>query len=702
MKTWRLFACAFLLAGGALAAEIIKVSETERVVENLNKEFFNTKIGADVRVTTIAYAFNVKEECFLKLPNGEQYTITEELNIPGVKIFDDPEYTCGVIINVQSENLVGEWELIAWELRHSSPIEKRLPFTIYVEEIVNAAPKQVTITEGSDLYLHLESNTELRETCKLFGADESESVNFELDSNYIESCGFIVKGVKASDSGKWEIRYGNGIIYRAFTEVTVNEIWNGQHMDLVWAKDRPVDITIGPEDAVYCRIQDPSGTAVFDGFGACKIVLGRTHREHNGVWKMTVGLPGKVLTENYDFKVTVTEAARKPTVTTHVEKQQPEVLLTCSVPTEYEVRACKFRDPSGRMLLANEGVGESRYSFHGAGVSLNSQVRTHECGLRIVDPQTSDLGLWRCAIETDQDEYYGFLTVLCPWAMRDPEVAASVVSEPVLTTDVDRITAVEGDAVTMTCSIQSAVRYCYFRARNGTVFNISPGTSSETMEYVGAGLDAGECGIRFKNLLSSDSGSWSCHVGFQDFNEPEQRAVFDVTVNEPMTARQYAEQSTLVVEGQVYNSRQLEYCRFVRIDGLGVTAANLPDRYSSHDSLTTGLCKIRIEDATILDHHPWTVVARILGQDVEISQSTTHSITMPPAAAPGNPNKQLIFWIPMMLLVMVLTALVVLLVPKRNRRRTLDRMNIIRDSIRGSFQKKPLQDPALNTGVMAA
>ncbi|XP_059051891.1 uncharacterized protein LOC131846572 [Achroia grisella] len=581
-ESWYWIIPAVLMSVSGMITGIVKLvtrDNDSREVEILNREIYNTHIGANVRVTIPAYRYE-KEQCFIKLPNFDRHEMNQYLNVDGIHVINDPDYVCGAVINVHSQDMVGEWVMIAWEIRYTYPLERRLPFIIKVNETINAVPKQVTITEGNDLYLHLQNNTELHETCKLFGPDENEIVNFELDSNYLESCGFIVKNVKVSDSGKWEIRSGNGIIFRAFTEVTVIERWNKQYTALNWVKDGSVDITIGPEDAVYCRIEDPSGTVVFLGFGACKIVLERTTEEHNGVWKISLTLPEKVLTE--DLEVTVTEG------------------------------------------------------------------------------------------------------------------------KPVLTTDVDRITAMEGDTVTMSCSIQSAVRYCYFRAHNGTVFNVSPGSISGTMEYVGAGLDAGECGIRLRNLLSSDSGSWSCHVGFQDYNEPEQRADFDVTIEEAMTARQYSEQSTLVVEGLVYNSRQLEYCRFVRIDGLDVTSEILPDRYTSHDSLDTGLCKIRIENATNLEHHPWKVVARMLSQEVEIFQSTTHSISMPTAAEPGNLNNQLIFWIPMMLLMIVLAALVVLLVPKRNRKRTLDRMNIIRDSIRGSFQKKPLPDPAPHAGVTVA
>ncbi|KAM3962089.1 uncharacterized protein ACR2FA_003773 [Aphomia sociella] len=621
MKSWR--SCviyALLLTGGALAAEITKIEasnvskDESRAVEYLESQYFNTKIGATEQVTVTAFAFNTKESCFIKTPNGEQYTITKDLNLPGLEIVEDANVACGVSVTIQSEDMIGDWELIAWELRYSDPIEKRLPFTIHVEEL-----------------------------------------------------------------------------------------WNSQSMDLVWAKDKAVDVTIGPDNAIYCKIEDPSGFTVVDSFGKCNIVLAKAEREHSGTWKMTVGYSGKVLTEDYDFTVTVREAARKPEVTTHVEKQRPQVILTCSVPTEYEVRTCKFRDPSGRVLIANEGIGESRYTFHGAGVSLNSEVRTHECGLRIANPQNSDLGLWRCAVETDQEIYYGFLTVLCPWAMSDPNVAASVVSEPTLTAHANSISALQGDAVTMSCSVQAAINYCYFRVGNGTVFNVSPGTSSNNFEYVGAGLDAGECGIKFNNMLTSDTGRWSCHVGFMDLSEPEQRAAFDVTVNEAIVAQQFVEQeNTLVIQGQVYNNRQLEYCRYVRIDGQGITSATLPNaRYTTNESLNTGGCALRIQEASVMEHHPWTVVARILGQDVEISAVTTHTISMPPAGQPGN-SFNIVLWVPLIILGIVLLALATLLVPKRNRRRTFDRISIMRDSFRSSFQKKPLHHPAQDTGVMAA
>lgn len=53
-------------------------------------------------------------------------------------------------------------------------------------------------------------------------------------------------------------------------------------------------------------------------------------------------------------------------MTTHVAQDKPTVTVTCSIATDANVNACKFRDPQGKLLLAAGGVAEDRYVFHGA------------------------------------------------------------------------------------------------------------------------------------------------------------------------------------------------------------------------------------------------------------------------------------------------------------------------------------------------
>ncbi|XP_026332157.1 uncharacterized protein LOC113239386 isoform X2 [Hyposmocoma kahamanoa] len=322
---------------------------------------------------------------------------------------------------------------------------------------------------------------------------------------------------------------------------------------------------------------------------------------------------------------TVAEVS-KAEVRTRVEKSRPYVTLLCSVAVQSKVTACKFRGPSGRVLLASEGVGEDRYSFHGVGVRFDANVTNHECGLRITVPLAQDLGLWRCAVKTDTDTFYGFLAVLCPWVAPAPGVQR----EPTLIADKELVTGYEGDAVTMSCTIQSAIKYCYFRAPNGTTYSVSPGTKHPLMEYVGAGFDAGECGIRYKGLTSPVNGhwnseTWSCHVGLLNVSKPEQRATMTLDMIELLTVEQQGGwgQEEVTVTMRVAGTRPLDYCRFVRIDGFGFTVDNVPDLYSVEDLRSIGQCTLRIPDPTMLDVHPWTLAVRIRGQDVEILKSTT-------------------------------------------------------------------------------
>lgn len=72
--------------------------------------------------------------------------------------------------------------------------------------------------------------------------------------------------------------------------------------------DRPVQGVMGPEDAVYCRIEDPNGYTVFEGFGRCHIDVERVRLDHHGEWSMTVGSPGRVLTDQHTFLVSVSKA----------------------------------------------------------------------------------------------------------------------------------------------------------------------------------------------------------------------------------------------------------------------------------------------------------------------------------------------------------------------------------------------------------
>ncbi|CAH2054300.1 unnamed protein product, partial [Iphiclides podalirius] len=654
--------------------------------------YFTTRIGEVHTVKILEYDFLDTEKCSLVTPDGERHDL-DELDIYGIAAIKDQNVACGIKIHVVSEDLAGNWMLISRSTRFSTEIvEKRMPVTIILEEIVNAIPSEIAVVEGNDIYIRLEASTPFYESCKLIDPANNERVDIEKDARHIDTCGFILRNATQKDSGYWHIAYGVKTNYKAWTLLIIHGLNNTElPSHYTWTMDRPVEQLIGSDNTVYCRVLDANDNVVFDGFGKCNISLARVSTEHAGTWKMFVGSEGRMLTEEHKFEVAVREGASKPAVSTSIATEKPIVTLTCSVSSPEPVRACKFRDPSGRVLLAAPGVGEGRYAFHGNGASYSSGVHGYECGLQITEPVIGDLGLWRCALETETETYYGFLTALCPWAMRDPEVAAMVQSEPLLQAESELVNGVTGTPVTMSCSVQSPIRYCYFRARNGTTFSVSPGESTAFVEYAGAGFDAGECSVRFSNLLPSDGGLWSCHVGFSDPTEPEQRAQFEVSVQELLTAEQREEKNAVIVTGRVHDNRPLEYCRFVRIDGLGFTTENLPEGYRSDSLLSVGRCEIRIPNPSVLELHPWTVAVRVRGHDVEYSQQTLHSLQAPPTdpERPVGPVYRFpLAWVVVIVVGLSLVVVGALAGPRRHRQWTATRAARLRDSFRHSFGGK--------------
>ncbi|CAK1594014.1 unnamed protein product [Parnassius mnemosyne] len=674
---------------------------------NMDPGYFVTKIGESHNLKIPEYDFLNSEKCYIVTPDGKQYDV-EISQIYGIEVIKDYNVACGVKVHVVSEQMIGDWTLISRGIRYSTEVvERRLPFTIILEETVNALPSEITVKQGNNIYIRLEDSTPFHDTCKLIDPFNNIRTNIEKDSRYVDTCGFIVKNASEKDSGFWHIKYGERTIYKAFVRVTVNgDDKTDIQSHYTWTLDRPVEELMGPENTVYCRVVDANGNTVFDGFGRCNVTLNRVTVEHAGTWRMFVGLEGRVLTDEHVFEVSVREAAPKPVVSTSVVTDKPLVTLTCSVSSPHAVRSCKFRDPSGRILLANPGVGEDRYTFHGNGASLQSGVQNHECGIQITNPVIRDLGLWRCAMATDAETYYGFLTVLCPWAMQDPEVAATVESEPTLQAENEMVNGLVGETVTMSCSVQSAIRYCYFRASNGTTFSVSPGESTGAIEYAGAGFDAGDCSIRFSSLSVSDSGSWSCRVGFVNPSEAEQHASFEVSIQDTLVVEQKVEDNTLIITGRVHNDRAVEYCRFVRIDGLGFTTENLPEGYRSHSRLSEGRCEIWIPSPSVLELHPWSVAVRIRGQGIELSRQTLHSLQEP---QPENENEKTIYrfpitWLMILIIGMSLIMTGILVGPKKNRTWTYARASSIRDSFRRSFSKKIIVEqsvPERNTPMSA-
>ncbi|RVE49321.1 hypothetical protein evm_006034 [Chilo suppressalis] len=655
--TWRLF---FELYNGSAFSQFYNVKvdglpnidqttttenpesyEPKREIEQLDSQFFNTHIGAEHIVTIRKYDFVNTESCHLMSNDGNVYD--ERDQIAGVSWITDINVACGVKINVDGEYLIGNWTLLLRAIRLSTWIEKRQPFTIYIEESIKAWPERIIVATGKNIHVRLAEPAPngLQDTCNLVHENEDINLPYEKDENNKETCGFIIRNVRVEHQGDWHIVLGKTIIYKASIEVIVNGDHGSSQSYMTWEMDSQVDMLVGPENAVYCSIVDPAGRTIFQDFSRCRITIERVTQNQKGTWVLIVGAPGRISTDEHRIHVMI-EKNREvvmPTVITKVEQQLPELFLSCSIPEDYQVRTCKFRDPDDKVLLAANGVSDEDY-MNGFRIRISTNVSSTGCSLRIINPTTTAVGFWRCALETtDNRAFYGFLQVYNDSGfIPDYSRPTSVITAPTLIPKVDTIMVDEGDAVTLSCSIQTQIEYCYFSSDNGTVFNVHPGLSTDSMEYVGAGFQAGECGVRM-TLLPSDSGLWSCHVGLlkADSNNlaPEQRAQFGVDVQPIFTVTQSEEFNNVVsLRGRVILGRAIDYCRYVRSDGEGFNEHNLPPNYRSWSYLYKGNCNLQIENASMLDRQPWTIVTRIRSHREEISGITKPDVILPPPPPP--------------------------------------------------------------------
>ncbi|CAD0204884.1 unnamed protein product [Chrysodeixis includens] len=663
------------------------IEDRERRIEYLPKQNIETKIGAshDFSINTQLSANH--ESCHLKTPQGLQYILMEGFNVPNVEILTDSRIECGVQINVPTEDMLGEWTLFSRSMRLSDPIERRLTFTLRIEETFSLG-NPVIIQEGYELFLRLPEKTDLYETCKLIGPDGEQVEGATVAPYDMERCGFIVKNVTKSLNGTVTIEYGKGITYKGKVEVNVIDTPRPVKFDDEdWFLGSAVDKIVGPSNIVYCNIMknyNENFVTVHDGFGPCRIKLDRVRLEDRGYWRMQYTVLGSVMTQVDLLNVNVIEVD-PIRVSTDVEISSPSVTLTCSVPASYNVTGCKFRDPMKGIMVASQNVGHEGHIFYDAIVDHESSTSSHACSLRFSNPNNQYMGMWRCAVNTDVGMFYGFLEVRVPWIQEDeyfhyPEVEVSA--------DNMYVRGLVGDPITMFCSATVAIRYCYFRSENGTIYSAGPDMKTENYKYVGNGLDAGECGIEISNLQSADTGRWTCNVGLTgDYHDIEKSTVITVEMNDKLTVNHFWNNGEVYVQPRIYGNRPIDYCRFVRIDGLGFTSMAPPEGYYVDRYSTFFPCDLVITRPTLADRRPWVVAVKLRGENGEIVTRTPFNLLV----IPGNMPFSFGFfaWVMVMMFCLIVMAVGVAMIPKKNREWTARRASRIRDSFRRPRRETP-------------
>ncbi|XP_022815519.1 uncharacterized protein LOC111348841 [Spodoptera litura] len=656
-----------------------------RTVEILSPQIIDTKLETTHRVTIASTSSVENESCHILTPTGLQYAFITGFNVSNVEIVTGSGIDCGVEVHVYNTEMIGDWTLISRAVRRSGTtathIERRRTFSIHVEEVL-AAGNPITITEGSDLYLRLPVTTEMFKTCKLFGptGEDLNEKQYLIDDIHRESCGYIIQKVNLTQSGTWSIIFGKSIIYRANIQVNVLEPVQIAVQDQQWTVGQAVNMTMGPADAVYCNLYNSRRDTVFDDFGPCRVEIDKVTSDLRGQWLIYVGVPGSIGVRYQKFNVDVLSSDWRPFVTTEVVEAENMVTLSCSVSSNYVVQACKFATPEGHILLANHGVGQGVY----AGASrYETDTNSLRCKITLTNPELRTRGIWRCAVHTKDNTGYGFLTYFRGYK---PEHTSSSdrndVTVPFLQSQFPFYSVTEGENTILSCSISAPIRYCYFRSPNGTVFNVGPSLASESYEYVGNGFDSGECGVKFNELGTDHTGTWSCSVGMTNFEERSD--AFEVGVSEPIRVFHTWRSGVLEIGAIAGDWKPLDYCRFVRNDGLGFNSINPPpDFYMYQWSIYEGRCILTITEPTGWDLQPWTVFVKVTGETNERSDNT--GMLQRPAEANSRASK-ILFWMLGATMGFLFIVAAVSLIPPKNRKWTYERAA----SIRNSFRRNPM------------
>ncbi|CAH0677897.1 unnamed protein product [Spodoptera exigua] len=664
-----------------------------RTLEILSPQVIDTKLDTTHRVTITSTKDVENESCHIVTPSGLQYAFIAGFNLSNVEIVTGTGIECGVELHVYNTDMIGDWTLISRATRTSGTtithVERRRTFSIHVEETL-ATGNPITITEGSDLYLRLPETTDLYKTCKLYGptGEELTEKQYLIDEIHRESCGYIIEKVNLSQSGTWTIVYGKSIIYRSNIQVNVLEHVQLAVQDQQWTVGQSVNMTMGPADAVYCNLYNSRRDTVFDDFGPCRVVIDRVTSDLRGQWLIHVGVPGSIGVQYQTFNVDVLSPDWRPFVTTEVVEAENTVTLSCSVSSNYVVKACKFASPEGHILLANQGVGQGIYD----GASrYETDTNGLRCKITLTNPELRTRGIWRCAVHTKDNTGYGFLTYYRGYK---PEHNSNSdrydVTVPYLRSQFRFYSVTEGENSILSCIISAPIRYCYFRSPNGTVFNVGPSLSSDTYEYVGNGFDSGECGVKFHQLGIDHTGPWSCSVGMTNFEE--RTDTFEVGVSEPIRVFHTWRSGILEIGAIAGDWLPLDYCRFVRNDGLGFNSINPPpDYYTYQWSVYEGKCILAITDPTRWDLQPWTVFVKVTGETAERSDTT--GVLQPPVE-PNSKASKMLFWMLGVTMGFLFIIAAVSLIPPKNRKWTYNQAT----SIRNSFRRSPIptQEAAQN------
>lgn len=489
----------------------------------------------------------------------------------------------------------------------------------------------ISIFPGNSLTLRLVNYYENLTRCIATSPDGEKfdvlnSVNnFLNDIRPFNQCGVLVRA-NYSHAGSWrldatidddtigEIRYFGDFdvqvrsLSTIETEPTVTYALRGA----------PASVRIGPSDAVTCQLRNPRGKNFPLRSGNCQANIPIVTNVHEGVWTASYSLRGRVNVVEEEMRlVAYDDDSLNAAVTT---TDNGEINLLCSV-RDFSFSFCQFVTPNGTVLNIFEGIGNDRYVYYGGGTQSASMLteQTHECGITILKPDSSDHGAWKCILGTSSELSGSVLRVSIPGKDAYTDVHAPTFGENVY--------VVKGDKFTVKCSLNAALKYCWVGSPNGTAYSVSStGNSPTTLRYTGMGLSLGECGAVIPAAEDTDEGEWKCGMGV--YNGMEVGSIVRVNVSDTLLMpnsrnvtvhRNQAQLSCSLIPG---HEDSIDYCRWIQPSGFGIQGWTSPvyskEQYVTYSTDTS--CHLEIKNVReFRNTGEWICVAGLVGSSEEVS-----------------------------------------------------------------------------------
>ncbi|XP_001600422.2 uncharacterized protein LOC100115799 [Nasonia vitripennis] len=542
-------------------------------------------------------------KCELVTNNGTKFTLYPTPKGGFDRRFDVYDYSgCKIYIRQPSKTDQGTWQVIA-------TIQKRNKKTAdivtgdydvqiresYKERALSPArqayvyPDQQVSVYFNEKFDELTSCILLNPSREKLELKSTESANIKLANE----CGFKMN-VKEVYGGEWTLiaDLKNGSAYHGEFRLVVKNKKDLQVNETVHHFKRGEEAFIDGgrrvDQAKMCILEDPHGVRYPINTGSCSLHIPIVTEHHEGIWKAYYGLEGmEYLVEQ---KITV-NTYDDISLYSNVTRSNGDINLLCQVRTSL-IKFCSFVRPDGEILHMSFAVGNEKYSYYGNGVHNRDNYMT-DCGITIHKPTSADYGSWKCLVRISFSETLGTILKVTKPARSSAEAKSVVKANDVY--------AKSGASYDVKCSADEVLSYCWLRSPNGTVHNVKMGkvVQQPALQYVGNGLELGDCTARVQDATKSDAGKWTCHMGVA--NGPELEVDFKVTLKESylMAARDvvYLEKSDtdLICRPLPESNMIIEACRWVNPQGHGINVYR-QGRYFTESASTHCRLTIRVVD----------------------------------------------------------------------------------------------------------